>query len=101
MATREYDKNIRDFITQHADLFRFWWQREDIPTDAEWELVHQAWNKYTVALSWEEFEARITELVQRFDWSLQQQQQQQDDHNYEYGDFLFDSDRENRYFGRR
>ena len=100
MSNKEYDNNIRQFIQKHADLFQFCWGREDIPTDEEWEAIHQAWLKHTTTLSWEEFEERLEELVQSFDWSLQQQNEAEDI-NYQYGDFLFDSDREDRYFGRR
>lgn len=101
MDNKDLKYEIDKFIRDHAQLFRFLWERDDIPTDNELDKIADTWeDEYDgdppfVSIG-DQLEAQATE----FDWSLQRQERN-NDYPYELSDFLFDADREDRYFGRR
>ena len=95
----EHDEMIQAFISEHADLFRAIWERLDDLSGADWDEVSSAWDE-ECDVEWSEVEERMDELLDDFDWSLQDRKPiSKEEARYEESDILFDAQREQRHFG--
>lgn len=90
----DLDQVIHDFIGDNPELFSYHWQRDDSPTDSEWDNISETWyDEYGEVADWQKVEDKVMDTATEYDWSTHIQMIKSDQ-QYVAGDFLFDSMRE-------